>query len=258
MMAVDFAWPTFFALWAAGLAGLASVIPYALAAQGAKGRALSKRLFAVVSLQFLLNALVVGLAVALGLVTAREIGLGAPLTEQWLAGGGVGLHAWTVIMIAVPSGLATGVAVVVLETAVFLRRLPREEQRARIPHWMKLLASLYGPTTEELLLRLFLFSLVAWALGLAWGAPYGAPAPGALWTTNVIVALAFGVGHLPALRGLMPLTRSVVVRTLTLNGLASLVFGYLYWHHGIEAAALAHLTANSTIHLLSGLLPDRS
>ena len=40
----------------------------------------------------------------------------------------------------------------------------------------------------------------------------------------------------------MALTPLVIARTLVLNGLAGVVFGWLYWRRGLLAAMVAHFT----------------
>ena len=74
--------------------------------------------------------------------------------------------------------------------------------------------------------------------------PSGLPSVKALWAVNLIVAILFGLGHLPATAFVFPLTSLVVTRAIVLNGLGGLVFGYLYWTRGLEASMLAHLCAD--------------
>jgi membrane protease YdiL (CAAX protease family) len=93
-------------------------------------------------------------------------------------------------------------------------------------------------------MRLFLLSLIVWLAGRWWRVPTGRPADGALWMAIVIVALLFGLGHLPATSILAPLTPTLVMRALVLNGIAGVAFGYVYWRHGLEAAMLAHMSAH--------------
>jgi len=61
---------------------------------------------------------------------------------------------------------------------------------------------------------------------------------------SLAVAVLFGLGHLPAAQALGPLTTMVVLRSLLLNGAASLAFGYLFWRRGVEAAMVAHASAH--------------
>jgi membrane protease YdiL (CAAX protease family) len=89
-----------------------------------------------------------------------------------------------------------------------------------------LLASFYGGITEEILVRLFLFSSLAWLLSMLWHSTGGG-----WWFINIVVAVMFGVGHLPLARAAMGLTGLTVTRTLLLNGVAGLLFGWLYWEY---------------------------
>jgi membrane protease YdiL (CAAX protease family) len=115
----------------------------------------------------------------------------------------------------------------------------------QIAFWKRLLAGVvYGGVTEELLTRLFLVSLLAWGLGFVWKAPSGLPAAGAFVVAIVLAALLFGALHLPATAAIAPLSLMLVTRALLLNGIAGVVFGFLFWRYGLEAAMFAHASAH--------------
>lgn len=160
--------------------------------------------------------------------------------------GGPPVRAAELLIPALLWGVAAGAALALAEVLMFARHLPPEfHPLLRIPLWKRLLAGVvYGGVTEELLTRLFLMSLLAWGLGFAWKAPGGLPAAGAFWGAIVIAALLFGALHLPATAAIAPLTPMLVLRALLLNGVAGVVFGFLFWRHGLEAAMLAHASAH--------------
>ena len=60
-------------------------------------------------------------------------------------------------------------------------------------------------------------------------------------------------GHLPAIAALTPLTPIVILRTVGLNALLGLAFGWLFWRRGLEHAMVAHIAR--ILHF--GLLPSR-
>ena len=106
---------------------------------------------------------------------------------------------------------------------------------------------------------------VATGLGLAaarrvgLGAPfveaslYGGDSRAALRALQLpLAAVLFGLGHLPATAALLPLTPAVVARAVVLNGIAGVVFGWLYWRRGLEAAMVAHFCADLVLHVLFG------
>jgi membrane protease YdiL (CAAX protease family) len=101
------------------------------------------------------------------------------------------------------------------------------------------------------MMRLFLVTLVAWVLCLA---SKGTKLRWHLVAAIVIAALLFGAGHLPAAAPVWPLTGMVVLRTLLLNAVAGLAFGWLYWRRGLEAAMLAHFCADLVLHVAVPLL----
>jgi membrane protease YdiL (CAAX protease family) len=188
------------------------------------------------------NGLLLAVAIAVGMTFAPRAGLAMPLVEAWARRAPAPPYAGTGLL-AVGVGAATGAALIVIEVLLFARHLTAPMlDYFEIPLWKRLLAGVvYGGITEELLMRLFLLSLLASLLGRWWKAPGGRPAAGALWTAIVLVALLFGLGHLPATSLMTPLTPPVVARAFVLNGVAGVVFGWLYWRHGLEAAMLGHM-----------------
>jgi membrane protease YdiL (CAAX protease family) len=111
----------------------------------------------------------------------------------------------------------------------------------------------YGGVNEEVLMRLFLVSLLAWLLARAWRRD--APAPGArmMWSAIVVVSVLFGLGHLPAAAMLGELTPDMVARVIVLNAVAGVAFGWLFWRRGLEAAMVAHAAAHLPMQVLANL-----
>lgn len=65
------------------------------------------------------------------------------------------------------------------------------------------------------------------------------------------MAVLFGIAHLPALKVLLGnIPPPMLVRTLLLNAPVGLVCGWLFWAHGIEAAMLAHFSADLVYHAI--------
>ena len=100
---------------------------------------------------------------------------------------------------------------------------------------------LYGGVLEEVMMRLFLMSLLAF---LAWKLFFKkektVPTV-VLIGANILSAAAFAAGHLPATAqtfGTLP--PLLVIRCFALNGAFGLVFGRLYRKYGIQYAMLAH------------------
>ena len=118
-------------------------------------------------------------------------------------------------------------------------------------------AVLYGGVVEELLMRLFLLSLIVFLLWKLFfrKRPRERIPKGVFIAANVLSALFFAVGHLPAdillFGGLTPL---VVVRGLLLHGGFGLLFGRIYCKYGLRCAMLSHITLHLVSKLVWGLL----
>jgi membrane protease YdiL (CAAX protease family) len=108
----------------------------------------------------------------------------------------------------------------------------------------------YGGIYEEILTRLFLLSLFAW-LGMKLFQKDKTKLGGIVfWLANILAAILFGLGHLPTVSLVMPITPVVVAAALLLNGVAGIAFGYLYRKRGLESAMIAHFCADFVIYVL--------
>jgi hypothetical protein len=264
-----FPWKVVFVLWGMALLGIVAVVPYTLTLQGPMlAKALAEKplplpLPAMVALQLAQSAVLVAALSALGLLLARRIGLGAPFLERSLVGGEPLLPLLRPILPrAIATGAAAGAAIVLLEVLFFMKGFRQALAVAGIPAeslqppaWQGLLASFYGGFDEELLTRLFLLTLFAWVGARLSGTRTGRPGAAPLWIANVLAAALFAAGHLPTLKAIgLPMDGFMITRTLVLNGIAGIAFGWLYISAGLEAAMLAHFTADLVLHVLTPLL----
>lgn len=110
-----------------------------------------------------------------------------------------------------------------------------------------LMGVLYGGITEEILMRWGLMGGLAWALWTLGGKRRPAPA---LAMAALMASAAFGAAHLPALAAQVELTNAIVVRTLALNGLAGLIYAWVFWRHHLEAAMLSHACSHLAMAML--------
>jgi hypothetical protein len=250
-----FSWSEWAILFGAAVLGVACVMPYTLALTGDALKKAQERMhqpmWVLLLLQSAQSVVLMGLATGLGLLIAHHIGLGAPLLEGLLAGKNVANQALGIIAPALILGVASSAILLILEITVFWPRLPKAmRDDFPIPSLGKrFLASFYGGIDEEILLRLFLLSLLAWLIGFVWHVPGGMPTQGALWVANVIAAVIFGLGHLPTTAALVKLTPLLIWRAILLNGVVGIATGYLFWQYGLEAAMLAHFSADIVIHI---------
>jgi membrane protease YdiL (CAAX protease family) len=123
-----------------------------------------------------------------------------------------------------------------------------------IPLWKALLACFYGGIGEEVLCRLFLMTLMVWISTFFARTQEGRPTVSGIWLAIVLSSVMFGLGHLPITGDLVPLSPMVVARALLLNGVAGIIFGWLYQKNGFESAMISHFTCDVTLHVVVPLV----
>jgi hypothetical protein len=248
-------WKVFVALLGASLIGAVTIIPYALELSGNRLKEIPVPIPVLLVLQLAQNAIFLGVAVGVGLLVSRKVGLGAPVLEAWLYERRSLLTARMCAVSAI-AGAAIGTVIALLVYFVFLPLIPQLPLAAEgtIPLWKRFLSCFYGAVDEEVLTRLFLLSLVLWPIGRFWHTSQGLPSRGAFWTANALVAILFGLGHLPAAAHMMQIDATAILYVLSLNGIAALLFGYLFWRHGLESAMIAHFFADIVMVIAPAIL----
>lgn len=192
---------------------------------------------AVYMVQIAVYALVMGFV---GHILATKLGLMRPARLEWSA------MKWTL-----PLAAAAGV-LLSLDWWTFGAWITglREATDLTLSVPVVIASVLYGGVVEEVMLRLFMLSLLAW---LGWKVFFRkaekAPA-GVIVAANVISALLFAAGHLPATAMLFEITPLVLLRCFLFNGGFGLFFGWLYRRFGIQYAMIGHALA----HIVSKLI----
>ena len=261
-----FDWRIFFILLAAATFGVIAIFPYSLALLAGQLEALKTQLpfpFPVYLLmQVLQSVLLFAVAIGLGMLAANRIGLGLPILEAKLAGENVGAKIKAILPISIIIGVVGSLIIIALDKWVFgpglMTQLGEQAQVlnlevAQPAAWKGLLASFYGGINEEILLRLFMMSVLAWLGKFISHTADGRPTTAIFWIANVLAAVLFGLGHLPATSMLLPLTPLVITRAIVLNGLLGIAFGYLYMTRGLESAMISHFSADIVLHVLLAL-----
>jgi hypothetical protein len=234
------------AVWAIGVIGLLALLTQEPPGQLVEATpALRELPDAVLRLLLLVNPLILlTVAAAVGAGCAHRVGL-----RSALAGAA---EARADVPTAVAIGLVLA-AVLASADAMLAEHLgPAWRQvvaASEAQPWLPRLALgvLYGGLTEEVLLRWGVMSLVVWAVSRLTRRAcdaVGRPRHGVVWIGIATSAAVFAVGHLPALSQNVDLSGPIVARTLVLNGLAGLAYGWLFWRRGLESAMLAHATTH--------------
>ena len=251
-------WPQFGILFAAALLGGLAILPYSLRLLNASGQsdAIKLPVPRLLLLSFLQTAVLSAIAIGVGLLAAQAMGLGAPYIEAALARNGSIKGIEQMLRPAIGLGVLGGVVILLMDL-LFLPYWPSRlrDMARKTTTWENITASFYGGLNEEFLMRLFGLSVLLWLLSRIWHTPTGRPTNAVFWSANVMMAIVFGLGHLPAAYGLLgTVSPLMLARTLLLNAPIGLITGWLFWTYGIEAAVLAHFSTDIVYHVVGTLI----
>lgn len=190
--------------------------------------------------------ILVFIAAAFGTRLAPRLGFRSHITAR-ITGVSINRSLVAEAQTAVPAGLGTGVLIVGLDvlfsSAVGSALAPSETATVTTVLASVPLRFLYGGLTEEVLLRWGFMTILVWGGWRLTGRPTQ-PTRATVWGAILVAAVVFGAGHLPALAAEMPLTSAVIARTVLLNSVGGVVFGWLYWRLSLEAAMVGHAAAH--------------
>ncbi len=196
------------------------------------------------------SALLVALAVWAGVSLAPAVGLRAPMFEAAVTARPLAQALRPQLLPGLLAG-ALGGAVLFVVGHFAPAALVKVQARFNPPLLARVL---YGGITEELLLRWGLMTALVWLMWRVLQGRRGDPRMASVWFAIVVSALLFGAGHLPAAAALLgELTPNVAAFVVGANMAFGVLFGYLFWRHGLEAAMIAHATAH-VVNYFAGLV----
>lgn len=253
-------WKTFFILWIAAILSTTAVLPYVLELQAKLIAQLPISFTTLIVLQIAQSGLLFAILIFTGLILMRRIGLSTPLLDSVTNGESTSTTLRSILPISIGLGFIASILIVGLD-ALFQPLLISElgdkanalMLTTQPAAWKGFLASFYGGISEEILLRLFVMSLLAWLGSFISKTSDGKPTAVIFWAANIIAAILFGLGHLPTVSSLVSLTTLVVARTVALNAVGGIIFGWLYQTRGLESAMIAHFSADIVLHVLLAL-----
>lgn len=257
-------WNVFLLLWIASILATLLVLPYAMELQSS-AIDLSKidiPLPALIAIQTLQISVVFAIIIFAGMLLAKRVGLEAPILESWTRGESIADNVRAILPPSIILGVIATLIMLALEFLYFQPAMINELgdtaaalnlQTGQPAAWKGFLASFYGGIAEEVQLRLFVMTLLVWLGSFISKTDDGKPTKVIFWIANILAAILFGLGHLPTVALLLPLTPLVLARTLVLNGIGGIVFGWLYWKRGLESAIIAHFAADIVLHVVLAL-----
>jgi hypothetical protein len=258
-------WTTALVLWILAIAGAVLLMPYlatlenkAFAEAAAKNHMPVRQLLAFTVAQ---SAATTAIAVLLGLWASRKLGLTTPLITALVTRKSPAGKVLPTLLLAFALGVVFAVALWTLDHFVFapipsvaLLIHNAETGSAKTSALQGFMASFYGGLDEEILIRLCVMSVLALifrTITRMLGRNREVALPnGVFWVANVLAAVAFGLGHLPATAALAPLSMALAIRAVVLNGTVGILFGVLYRRYGLEWAMASHFGVDMVVHVV--------
>lgn len=194
------------------------------------------------------SGLLVALVVWLGVLLAPKVGLSASAFEAAVTRQSVAAALRPQLFPGLFGGLLGGLGLFAIGGYA-----PAELADVEQPFTVPLVARvLYGGITEELLLRWGLMTVLVWMAWRLLQRRKGTPQIVYIWFAIVVSSLLFGVGHLPAAAAqVWELTADVAAFVVGANTVFGILFGFLFWRYGLEAAIIAHAFAHMVSHIVS-------
>lgn len=242
----------FFIFWIAASIGTVAVMPYQFnmlkgrIEEDAKKNPTKKipPTPVLVLISIIQSVVLLGVAAFIGTWLAPKVDLHWWLLDKWLHDSFVPYSISGTIILSIVVGAIAAIVIIGLDF-LFMKKIPKVEMDEP-SKFQSFLASFYGGISEEVLTRLFIMTAVVYVsnlLGLG---------NAAYWIGIIFASLLFGVGHLPAAFALFGKSKIVLYRTILLNTIPGILFGYLYWKFGIEIAMIAHFTGDIFLHVIFG------
>jgi membrane protease YdiL (CAAX protease family) len=238
----------FFLIWLGGTLSVLAVLPYAFSLQQDLLQDVPFSLPVLALLSLLQSTVLLAISTFLGLFFAKKVGFKFTVLEQVISGKSNAIPWKDFLRLPIVLGILTAIVIFFGDWLFKLAGVVIDDKYiTEIPIWKRFLAAFYGGIGEEILLRLFLLSMLVFVFGKITRSEAPLSRSGLVWSAVAITSIIFGLGHLPATSVIIELTPLVIARAIVLNGVAGLVLGWLYWKRGLESAIIAHFTADLMI-----------
>ncbi len=247
-------WKVFFILLSASVLSSLALLPYAFTLQSNLIELLPLPLHLFIFLQIIQTTILFAILIFVGLFLAKKVHFSTPVLHALVEGKDYKKILKSIFPISLILGIGTGFAIAITDWIFLQLGVSIEQPAVSPPIWQKLLASLYGGITEEVLMRLFLMTLLVWIGYTIKRTKENRPTSIGVWIAIIVSALIFGIGHLPVTASFTEITPQIITRGLILNGIGGIIFGWLYWRKGLESAIIAHFTTDIVLLVLIPLL----
>jgi membrane protease YdiL (CAAX protease family) len=238
-------WKLFFVLLVASIIVTLAVLPYTLALSPKLAEIFTP---VVLFAQIVQSLFVFAIAIFFGLLLAKRVDFKMPFLE----GKKPISQLKSILGLSVGMGILGAILVILFSLPFYSLSVSLSEAEISVATWKAVLAAFYGGIGEEILLRLFVMSLFVWITTKI--SRNKNPTSLGIWISIILSSVLFGLGHLGLTAQLTTITPVVIIRAVLLNGVAGVIFGWLYWKKGLESAMIAHFSSDIVLHVITPLV----
>lgn len=232
--------------------GQLAIIPYTLTMQPDALSQIPLPLPLVIILQVVNTIIISSIFIIIGLLLAPRIGLKLPIIDNFVEGKNIKKDMKNILPLSIFSGLLVGFFILFGDYIFTLFGGSVIVESSQIPSaFQGFLASFYGGINEEIMLRLFLMTLIAFILFKIKKSNCEKSSKWIYWSAIMISTFLFAIAHIPITAAIVELTPLIILRSVIFNGIGGMVFGWLYWKRGLESAMISHFSADIILHVLS-------
>jgi membrane protease YdiL (CAAX protease family) len=239
-------WKLFFVLLVTSVVVTFLVLPYTIALSPNLANIFTP---IVIVAQVIQASVIFSVSIFLGLFFSKKVGFGMPVLEGKKPVG----YLKSILKLSVGMGVLSGVLIILFSFLFSSLSITFLTAEMGVATWKGFLASFYGGIAEEIVFRLFLMSFFVWISTKVIKTKDGKPTGVGIWIAIIVSTIIFGLGHLGITSSLTAITPVVILRAVLLNGV-SVFFGWLYWKKGLEAAMIAHFSADIVVHVITPIL----
>lgn len=232
-----------------GIIGVASMLTMKMPIPE-EAKAILEKQFTPEQIKFvlLLNPMILVLiTVVIGTIFYDKAGLKVPIIERTIGLNNYEINVSEILKYGILGGVLSGVLIMVV-SLIFTPMLPAEFKELGESMELSLAARfLYGGLTEEIMMRFGLMSFIVWLFSKI----FSGTKPIVYWLGIVIAAVIFGLGHFPVVyQAIENPSVSLLTYILIGNTVGGIIFGWVYWKKGLEAAFIAHIFAHIVMVLV--------
>ncbi len=232
-------WKIFFILLVASVGSTFAIIPYMFTIQKDLISQIPFPIPVLMLIQGVQTTILYSILIFIGLLLAKKTGFSFPILERITSKKPIRDQLRSIIPRSILIGLLVGFLIAGVDYLFIQFGVQIPGSSVAAPLWQKFLASFYGGIAEEVMMRLFLMTLLAWIFSKVF---HKSKKPSAIhiYPAIFITAIVFGLGHLPVTATFTEITPQIIFRGILLNGIGGVVYGWLFWKKGFESAVVAH------------------